>query len=343
MIDEAFLVRPAGRADIPGIAALFRLVYRQTSHPCANPDDLAVGFARGEKWLVCESGGTLTACTGLVPHPWNATYECGRSVTHPAHQQQRLGGLLWRDSIRWAAELGEHDLLFATPRSAATCRMCGSASPPLVLFGHEGGANVANGIREVHAVGLIRTTRLCRRARPLFGPGTGAFFEERIDRLHFRDVAASPPPDLLVGPEGDHCYETPRGAALRYSRTETSLGWSVLVTSVDCPTDEVDGLFASFLADRAEVRHMGCYLLWDKLDVMNLLGVLGFQATAYMPGWYLCDGVRHDCLQLSWLAPGETAVDNGMGEFLRPIREALFDLARPAAPAAVGVISAATV
>src|SRR5262249_45302567 len=157
----------------------------------------------------------------------------GRSVTLPAYQQQRLGRLLWRDSIRWAAELGEHDLMFGTPRSAAVCRMCGGTSPPPVLFGHDGGANVANGIPEGHGFGLTRTSRPCKRAEPLFGPGTTAFFRERIASLCFEDVAALPPPDLLVGPRGKHYFRTPHGAGMHYCRMETSLGWSVHVSSVN--------------------------------------------------------------------------------------------------------------
>jgi hypothetical protein len=85
MIDEPLLVRTAECGDIDDIAGLFQRVYQQTSHPCASRYNLAAGFARGERWLVCVHRDAIVACTGLVPHRWNATYEGGRSVTLPAY------------------------------------------------------------------------------------------------------------------------------------------------------------------------------------------------------------------------------------------------------------------
>jgi hypothetical protein len=333
MNDEPFTVRPAGQSDVDRIAGLFQLVYGQTSHPCSNPDNIVDAFARGEKWLVCEQGEALIACTALIPHRWNATYEVGRSVTHPAARRQGLGRLIYRDSLRWAVELGEEDFVCGWPRNAEMCRMlCSKTTPPMHLFGHDGGANIANGIREIHAVGIVCTSRPCLRAKPLFGPGCDPFFKDRIDRVRFQDVVATPPTDLVVGPQGDHCYESPYGTRLRYSRLETALGWSVFVASVDAPSDEIDGLLAQFLIDHPQVRYLGCYLLWDKLDVIDSLGLLGFQATAYLPGWCRHDGVRHDCLQLVWLAPGETTVDNEMSDYLYLIRAALAGLTSFSAP-----------
>jgi GNAT superfamily N-acetyltransferase len=332
MTDEThFRVRPADHGDIHGIAGLFQQAYQQSSHPCANPDHLAEGFRTGQKWLVCEFRDTLIGCTGLVPNRWNGTYEAGRSVTLPAFQKQKLGQKLWRHSIRWAVEFGDHDLLFGTPRSSAVCRMCGLSSPPLVLFGHDGGANVANGKREIHAVGLIRTNRSCQRAEPTFGPGIMPIFKERTAELCFHNVVSSPPQNLVIGPEGDHRYQTARGTGLHFSRMDTPLGWSILITSVECSAHAVEGLFASFLADHPEVRHVACYLLWDKLTHIGELARLGFQATAYLPGWHLLDGMRHDCILLTWLAPGETTVLNGMEDFLQPIQDALAGQTRVAA------------
>src|SRR5262249_3130090 len=148
-------------------------------------------------------------------------------------------------SLHWAVELGDQDLIFGWPRSDVMCRMlCVKTTPRMHLFGHDGGANLANGVREIHAVGMVCTCRPCRRASPLFGPGRMTLLQERIAQVHFQDVAALPPSDLVVGPPAEHSYRTPGGAALRYSRMETPLGWSVFVTSVDGPADELDGLFA---------------------------------------------------------------------------------------------------
>jgi hypothetical protein len=107
---------------------------------------------------------------------------------------------------------------------------------------------------------------------------------------------------------------------------ETPLGWSVLVTAVHCPAREVGRLLARFRCEHPAVRHLACYVLWDRLGLAADLGALGFRATAYLPGWYLRDGLRHDCLMLTWLARGETTIDNGLAVQLRPMQEALGDL-----------------
>jgi hypothetical protein len=300
MPDERMLVRPAELADVGHIAGLFRLAYQQTSHPCANPQNIATALARGEKWLVCEKQEGLVSCTALIPHHWNATYEAGRSVTHDSCQGQGVGRRIYRDSLQLAMDLGEQDFVFGWPRSAVMCRMmCLKTSPPTHLFGHDGGANIANGIREIHAVGFLRTVRTCRRAEPLFGPASSPLFRDRISQLHFQNVAARAPTTLLVGPRGDHNYQTPQGLRLCYSRTETTAGWSVLVSDVTCEPGKVTRLLASFLADHSAIRYLACYVLWDKTDLIDQLSHLGFQATAYLPGWYLLDGVRHDCFLLS--------------------------------------------
>lgn len=324
MSDEPFIVRQANPADAERIAGLFRLVYQQTSHPCTDTENVRAGFANGEKWLVCEQEDNCVACTALVPHHWNATYEIARAARHPTCEGQKLGWLLLRDTLTWANELGELDYVVGWPRSVVICRiLCMKISPPMLLFGHDGGANIAHGRRERHAFGMARTLRQCQRAEPMFGPGTLSFFEERISQLDFDNIAASPPPEVLVGPKGEHTYQSSQGASFRYLRTETSAGWSVLVTESQCEPKEIDQLLACFLADHSAVRHIACYVLWDKTDLIARLGFLGFQATAYLPGWYLRDGLRHDCILLSWLARGESVVDNGTEDLLQPIEEAL--------------------
>jgi hypothetical protein len=326
MTAEPFSFRPAERADIPGIAALFQTVYQQSSHPCSSSDNVAAGFARGEKWFVCEHRGELVACSALVPHPWNASCEMGRNVTHPRLQGRGLGRVLCRDSVRWATECGGFDLVVGYPRSAQMCRMvCGAITPPTYLFGHDGGANVAHGRRETHAIGLIPSARPCRRAAPTCGAGTRPYFRELVSRLGFRDEAPVLLPDLLVGPPGDHRYHLTAGRGLCYSRMETPLGWSALVSKATGPPGDVARLLARFLADHAAVHHLACYVLWDKLELVARLGVLGFRVTAYLPGWYLRDGLRHDCLYLAWLAPGERTNDNGLSEWLSPVQRALGD------------------
>jgi hypothetical protein len=317
-----FRIRPATSADADRLAELFRSVYRESSHPGADARRIREGMAAGQTWIVGTCGEDIAACTALIPCAWNDTYESGRSVTHPDFRRTGLGREIYRRAIVSALQRPDCDLVVGYPRSAVMCRMVAETQPSMGLFGHDGGANVALGRREYHALGLIGRAREVVRVPPPASPGNHPPVTALATWLGFREEAGPYPPDVIVGPPGPCRFASDRGR-LDYDVMATSLGLSVHLTAAQAGPGGLDRLVARWLAGIPGVAHAGCYVLADKGRVVTRLGRLGFRATAYLPGWFKWDGRRYDCYYLARRSFVGEPVCNGMDEMIAAFDAAL--------------------
>jgi GNAT superfamily N-acetyltransferase len=301
-----YTIRAAAPADAPQLAALFQEAYLDSSHPC---QDLAfVSQSLGgnrDFWLVALEGGAIVSCMAGVWHGWNRTYETCRSVTHPRHRTHGLGRRLYELCLAHLYDQGDCALTFGLPRTRAMYRLISEGlGSPFVLAGHDGGMNVANGRREYHLIGVTTNpVRIPHRAAPLADPlASSAFIETQIlSRLTFITTARSYPEALIVGPRGTHHTAVgPWSIGFTYERA--SLARSLHITRLSGPPGDTAGALegvAAVLKAGPAAEHVYAYVLSDKGSFVGGMRELGFQVTAYLPGWYCRHDNRYDCLMLA--------------------------------------------
>lgn len=303
-------LRRAGLHDAEALAALFRVTYPESSHPCRDPGFVRGSLAAGDDlWLVADAEGTIVACTGLVWHGWSGLFETCRSVTHPDWRGRGLARGLYERALTIAYSRPGTALTVGWPRSRAMFELMSvGLARPLVITGHDGALNVVGGAREFHLLGVtVERARLRRLA-----PSTPAW---RVLRPFLVDAVLAPlglpdepgayPADWVAGPPGGERLAR-QGWQVSFAR---QVGGAASAPDGAEPGVQVTGLGAETWRDgaagvRAVLRacpraaHVSVCVLADKDLLVAALRDLGFRVTAYLPAYFSAGGRRHDCLLL---------------------------------------------
>jgi len=315
---EMRLARPA---DAKQIAALFRLVYASSSHPCKNPDFVAETLQDGRRdvWMVSEQCGRVTACMGMLPHRWNRSWEIVRGVTHPEFRGGGVGTELAQRVIDVAWASGECDVVIGFPRSRTIYRILSeNVAPPLRVVGHDGGINIADGRREYHLVAL--SFPASRRFDHVSPAGTSsqisAFAREHVQEpLGFAWAPGLYPPLLIAGEHPRH----PDYGPFTFNYHPYCPSDSLELTAYTGPKQNHLDIAADLLTTLesfAFARHVRLAVLADKVEFQQALCAAGFEITAYLPAWHLQNSVRYDCVLMTRRATGEEPVDHGTRDLI---------------------------
>ena len=316
-------IRLARREDARDIAALFQIAYAESSHPCKREDFVASSLQRRrtDVWHVSEADGRVTGCMGMLVHRWNQTWEIVRGVIHPDFRGGGLGTLLAQRALGRALESAECDLIVGFPRSRVMYRILNeTVSPALHAIGHDGGINVAGGQREFHLVGMAipRPQRFewCRLP-------AGRFVENEILKpLELCGTHQPYPPLIIAGDAPRHPDYGPFTFSYHPFCPSDALeisGYNGSRHSESSIAEDLLGTMASF----SHARHVRLTVLADKAVIQGTLLKQGFKITAYLPAWHLQNGVRYDCVMLTWLAPGIQPVDHGVRDLVDHFNQGL--------------------
>ncbi len=297
--------RAATISDASGIAKLFQDAYGDSSHPCRKSDFVQATLNRpGEKWFVLEDESRILACTGYARSSWNQTYEICRSVTARESQRRGFGRKVYESSLVEMLGMGDADYLFGMPRSFGMYRiMSQGIEPPLVLVGHDGAMNRANGQREYHLLGVIRNPRSkVERVAPVIGQiAASAFVADKILKPLGSEGRTGPYPERsIVGEPAEHRLGTP-GGCVDYCLSRDPGNAVAKITRVETESGgprEIHRALRSFLEHEDDLQHASVHVLADKEELIGLLVEEGWVITAYLPAWHLEGGKRYDCVLL---------------------------------------------
>src|SRR5215813_2321177 len=152
-VPEELTLRRAGSEDACKIAALFQLVYRNSSHPFQTVDDVARFLADARNFqIVAELDGRIISSVAMTYYAWNDSYELGRAITHPDHRCHGLAATLMQGVVDWVRERALGQVFFGFPRVRRIVDLGSGLNPPMIVAGHDAGRNVANGSRETHLI-----------------------------------------------------------------------------------------------------------------------------------------------------------------------------------------------
>ncbi len=323
-----YLIRAAGPDDAAGIAGLFQKAYGSSSHPCKDPDFIKSTIG-SDVWRIAVDDGAVVACTAGTRHEWNQMYERVRAVTDPTYRARGLMRHLMDSVIENMVAQPDCDLILGVTRGRAIMRLVEKEThPPLVVTGHDGGMNVANGRREYHMIGFsVPPGRQPRRVMadcPL--PYTSSLMTEPLfSRFDFATFKGPYPSFHIVGPRSPHHISVENW---RLNYAYDSRGDSLHITGLSGPeTDSkqaLDGL-ASCLQVARETEHTVAYVLYDKADFIRGMYELGFRISAVLPGWYTDGTERYDCLMLTRCTSPVPPAANGLEDMIELFTAGLND------------------
>jgi hypothetical protein len=319
-----FTMRRAQQEDSYTLAALFQMVYQNSSHPFETVAGISEFLAEPRNFqIVAERGGSVVASMAMTYSSWNDSYELGRALTHPQYRRHGLAACLLQQVVDLVAEQWLGELIFGFPRVRRIADLCADLDPQMVATGHDAGRNVANGSRETHLIifGIPTYARFCHVSPPVREVLAWPFLSERIyASLGLHACPGAYPESDFIGPRsqgargiGDWIieYSEPSGALTILGRRSTLDPWRI--------SAELESLLAFW----PQAQHIAATVLADKISLIHALVECGFELAAYLPAWLKLGRFRYDCVQLAWRRYTGCACTQDLGETLRGLETTL--------------------
>ena len=138
-------------SDADHLVGLFSTVYQDSSHECKGPTHVRESLHNPDRsWFVAVHRSQLAGCTASQRHAWNASWEMGWTVIHPEYRGAGLGTQLVRTALDRLSRRRDFELTFGFPRSLSMYRLVSERlTPSFICTGHDGGLNIASGLRRV--------------------------------------------------------------------------------------------------------------------------------------------------------------------------------------------------
>lgn len=326
MTTTASTIRHATPDDSPSIALLFQLAYGQSSHPCTQAEYVRDSICSGSTaWRVATDRDRVVACITLLINVWNHSWELARAVTLPEYRGVGLGTELMQCSVDDACASSSCDVILGFPRSRTMLHIVSGLKPSMIVVGHDGAINVANGTREYHAITYAAnpSARFAHYIPEAPSLADSEFVQHEIfNVLGFRPERAKYPSQWVVGDGIAHPDLKPFSFAydpLCPSNAIEITGYNADSKDAHHVAHELNSMLDSF----HHTRHARLVVPVDKTELIGELTVAGFGVTAYLPAWYLHDGGRYDCALLVRRRFSGEPVDHGVREIIDHFRQCL--------------------
>jgi hypothetical protein len=294
-------IRPAVPGDVAAIARLFQETYPNSSHPCTDEAILAGLLAsRRMQMLVAVREGRVIGSTAANLSPVPGIMEIGSLLVERDHQKLGLSIQLHYRIVDHILRDPQCDLVVAFIRGPSIYRL-GNQHPTLSLkaWGHDGGMNIAQEIREHHVVAIAANpNRAFRRALPA---EPVAVVERALKRI----------PGLTSAP----CEPVAFWAVT----SQWPQGSGQVVSCTELPAPAPGGTAAEaldFVREQSNahrhIPHQHVFAAFERRDFIYGLKNQGFRPTAYLPAWAIDHGIRRDCVLMAKTHPGLSPAKRGM-------------------------------
>ena len=304
-------IRLADLNDADTLAALFRLVYGNSTHPCQSAGNIRNGIAsRQELWFLAEADSQVIGCISVITHSWNRSSEIGCGIVHPAFRNCGLGSRLIQACIGklgCGSTLGFYLARSRTPHLLAN-RIAGFHS---VFIGHDGGRHISSGTREVHMLAIAESASTnFRHIAPDHGAASrSCLVQENVyGPLGLRPIRGYYPDICFAGSPGEE-----GNAMFEYSFDSVA---DALELRSYCGPWEMEADIADHLEDftlrHRDVSYISAQVLADKAELIQRMVEMGFKITAYLPAWCWYQKARYDCLMLVKSQFAEQPAMNGL-------------------------------
>lgn len=332
MPQEVLTIRLATADDAPLISSLFQLAYGDSSHPCKDVGHVRNSIRSGtSRWRIAVDDGQVVACVTSILSPWNRSCELARGVTLKEYRGGGLGTELLQRSLHEACNSPGCEVLLGVPRNRTMQHILSNQLAPCLLpVGHDGAINVANGVREYHAISFAVNPAAEFDHYIPESPALShcEFVRQNIFRpLGLRPQKGKYPPRCIIG-DG---YDVP-DSEFSFEHDPFCPSQSVEITGSNSePADprQTAKNLISFLRTFEHILHVRVTVLVDKAEFIAQLVDVGFEITAYLPAWHWQEGGRYDCVLLVRRSFTDEPIDHGVRQTIEIFRDGLNRAAGP--------------
>ncbi|MBK5416146.1 hypothetical protein [Pseudomonas sp. TH31] len=293
---DDFVLRSGKVEDAEDLAALFRVSYGQTTHPCQSPPYIYNAIVSElQEWFVLEIDSSIVGCSCIARRTWNQSWESCYGVVHPGARRSGVISSLIKLSLE-GHDPEFMELGFYVPRSHSIHAIMNQIRKG-VLVGHDGGPNMVDGIREYHftAIHPPAAGEFTHIAPPYVTASNPSFIKDHLyESLGLQPVPGAYPSACFTGPPG-----TEEHASFLYSCDEMANAFTLSgYTGAAITEYEVFLELKALIALWAESAYIAAYILSDKVELISQMVTLGFVITSYLPAWHVHAGARYDCVML---------------------------------------------
>ncbi|MBL8206841.1 MAG: GNAT family N-acetyltransferase [Blastocatellia bacterium] len=331
MQNNSQTTRPARVQDAEQLASLFQRAYGESSHPCQDAEYLRRFIADQRNIYlveVCEDG--VVAGMGVTYHQWHDACEWSHGVTYPEHRRTGIAERLTRQAHAACCARQQGDLFLGLPRGQRTFKIGTEVvNPRMVMTGHDGGMNVANGTREIHVtlVARLPQVRFTHITPDVDEITNSAAVQETVwQPLRLRANPGAYPNVSFVGPTANTLKQE-QGFSFSFdsacpSRALEIRGFSDKPNNPQQICRALDGLLAAY----PTAEHISANVLADKVQLIRGMREMGFELPAYLPAWYKVNNARYDCVKLVKRRCAEEPDANGFAPMIASLKEAFANL-----------------
>jgi hypothetical protein len=331
MLAQEVVIRRATAEDALRISRLFQVTYGDSSHPCKDECSVYESICSGANtWRIAIDQDELVACVTLIHNRWNRSCEIGRGITLREYRGEGLATTMMQQSLNEAFAYWSCDVMIGFPRNQTMLNIAlERLAPHFMPVGHDGAINVANGIREYHAITLVTNPRVsfCHYIPRSWSWANSDFVQHKIVKpLGLRPMPGDYPPLWVVGSGVAQEYPEPFSFDYDPFCLSNSLEITGCHTNFSNATEAANALL-HMLEGFDRLRHTRVTALVDKAEFIRHLIEAGFELTAYLPAWYRQGNARFDCVLLVRGNFCEEPTDHGIRSIVDEFRSGLQSVA----------------
>lgn len=288
------------------ISTVFSEAYGNSSHPCADKDTV-INLLQGRQMdmLLAIEDDRIIGCVACNSLRAPGVKELGCLAVRPGRKHFRLAHILHNSIVDYATSKPDCDLIVAFARSTSVLRLgAAHTHAPLFACGHDGAMNIANNVREHHAILLAGNPKkkICRAlpSKPIHGIERWLSSKKNVSTLEYMPSSAWAAPSMWINscPAKASCIELASPSV--HGTVDQAL------TSI-----ELESLL------HKNTQHQYVFALAEKIDFVEGMKELSFTATAYLPAWFQDGPVRRDCILMVKSTDMGDASMNGFNKIVR--------------------------
>jgi GNAT superfamily N-acetyltransferase len=299
-LPSSVAVRRAGPQDASTLAALFQMVYKNSSHPFQTIGAVEAFLLQPSNFqILAEDSKSVIASMAMTYNSWNNSYELGHALTHPEYRGHGLAAYLMETVVELVAQQQIGDLIFGFPRVRRIVDLCAGLDRPIIVAGHDAGRNVVDSKRETHLIvlGIPHYAQFFHVAPPIPKLLSWTFLLEQLyASLGLAPIPGNYPSSCFVGERSSGARQTGNWV-VEYEEASGVLSLIDYQSFVD-PARIGTGL-NELLVHWHFIQFITATILADKVSVIQTFLGSGFELVAYLPAWHRVGSYRYDCVQLA--------------------------------------------
>lgn len=302
--------------DIEELTQLYLDVYKKGYPLLLNSNDISEIISKQKDiWLVAKNNDNqIISAASSRKVDWNNSYETCRSVTRKEYSKNGIARKLYTKVLELTFEREDCDLIYGNPRMVAMLKAIDLPNYPIAITGMTNGLHIHSKKRENHLFDFVLNPNKKNNFIELINPNHNLLIQQ-LQKINLNFSTGKFPNRQIIGPECINHYEDGFGK-LNYTFFKPSSNAQITNIDSDNPIRTINEFTTDFQAG-----FFYSYVLADKKEFINDLKKIGFEMSAYLPGWYKEDNNRFGCVMMTKRTDDKIPIAHGTQDYIKIFKE----------------------